>query len=117
LELFDRSADEIVLVLIDLAMPVLDGAETAVAIRSRRADVPILVMSGIADDDALQRFGPVRIAGFVPKPFSPDQLAQALAVALKRPHTWAGKDRRDGGDPEYDGPNRRTSASHAGADK
>ena len=117
LELFDRSADEIVLVLLDLAMPVLDGAETAVAIRTQRADVPILVMSGIADDEALQRFGPVRIAGFVPKPFSPDQLAQAIAVALKRPNMWAGKDRRDGGDPQYDGPNRRGSTSHAGADR
>jgi PAS domain S-box-containing protein len=117
LELFDRSADVIVLVLLDLAMPVLDGAETAVALRSRKPDVPILVMSGIADDDALRRFGQVRIAGFVPKPFAPDQLAQALAVALKMPRTWAGKERRDGGDPGYDGPDRRSTSSPVMASK
>jgi CheY-like chemotaxis protein len=81
LELFDRAANEIVLVLLDLVMPVLDGPETAVSLHSRRPDVPILVMSGIADDDALTRFGEVRIAGFVPKPFAPDQLAQAIAMA------------------------------------
>jgi PAS domain S-box-containing protein len=114
LELFDRAADDIVLVLLDLAMPVLDGAETAIALRARNPDLPLLVMSGIADDDALSRFGPVRIAGFVPKPFAPDQLAQALAMALKRPHLWAGKDRRDGGDPHYSGPDRRQVPSQVG---
>ena len=111
LELFDRSARDIVLVLLDLAMPVLDGAETAEAMRSRNPDVPILVMSGIADDDALRRFGLVRIAGFVPKPFAPDQLAQAIAMALHHPDAWAGKDRRDGHGGAYGGPDRRVSAS------
>lgn len=111
LELFDRAADDIVLVLLDLAMPVLDGAETAVALHSRRPDVRILVMSGIADDDALRRFGQVRIAGFVPKPFAPDQLAQAVAVALQGPATWAGKERRDGGNPRFTGPERRANAA------
>jgi two-component system cell cycle sensor histidine kinase/response regulator CckA len=114
LELFERSSEEIVLVLLDLSMPVMDGAETAIAMHSRRADLPLLVMSGIADDDALRRFGPVRIAGFVPKPFAPEQLAQALAMALQRPHLWAGKDRRDGGDPLYTGPDRRQVPSQVG---
>jgi PAS domain S-box-containing protein len=107
LELFDRSSREILLVLLDLAMPVMDGAETAVALRERNPDLPLLVMSGIADDDALGRFGQVRIAGFVPKPFAPDQLAQAIAVALRGTHAWAGKERRDGGNPEFAGPDRR----------
>jgi signal transduction histidine kinase/CheY-like chemotaxis protein len=81
LELLDRAGDDVVMVLLDLVMPVMDGAETAAAIKSRRADVPILVMSGIGDDEALGRFDHVPIAGFVPKPFAPDQLAQAVAVA------------------------------------
>jgi two-component system, cell cycle sensor histidine kinase and response regulator CckA len=107
MELFDRSSQDILLVLLDLAMPVLDGAETAIALRSRSPDLPLLIMSGIADEDALSRFGEVRIAGFVPKPFAPDQLAQAIAVALRGTQAWAGKDRRDGGDPHYVGPDRR----------
>jgi PAS domain S-box-containing protein len=82
-EMFDRVADEVVLVLLDLAMPILDGADTAVALHTRRSDVPLVVMSGMADEEALARFGKVRIAGFVPKPFSPDQLAQAIAVGLR----------------------------------
>jgi signal transduction histidine kinase/ActR/RegA family two-component response regulator len=81
LELFDRIGHDIVLILLDLVMPVLDGPETAAALHSRKPDVPILVMSGIADDEALRRFSNVRIAGFVSKPFGPDQLAQAVAMA------------------------------------
>jgi PAS domain S-box-containing protein len=106
-ELFDRVSKDIKLVLLDLVMPVLDGAETAIALHSRKPDVPILVMSGIADEDALTRFGQVRIAGFVPKPFAPDQLAQAVAVAKQG--RWAGKDRRTEGERSHGGPERRTT--------
>jgi PAS domain S-box-containing protein len=108
LELFDRVGKEIELVLLDLVMPVLDGAETAVALHSRNPDVPILVISGLADDDALSRFGSVRIAGFVPKPFTPDQLAQAVAVA-RQGVKWAGKERRKERDLEHVGPDRRVT--------
>jgi PAS domain S-box-containing protein len=108
LELFDRVGKEIELVLLDLVMPVLDGAETAVALHARKPDIPILVISGLADDDALGRFGNVRIAGFVPKPFAPEQLAQAVAVA-RQGAKWAGKERRKEGDMERAGPDRRAA--------
>src|SRR3954468_627803 len=107
-ELFERAAQEIKLVLLDLMMPVLDGPETAIALHSRKPDIPILLMSGIADDDALRRFGHVRISGFVPKPFAPDQLAQAVAMA-RRGSSWAGKDRRANGTVEHAGPDRRSA--------
>ncbi len=112
LELFERVGREIKLVLLDLVMPVLDGPETAAALHARQPDVPILAMSGIADDDALRRFGKVRIAGFVPKPFAPDQLAQAVAVA-RQGMRWAGKDRRDDRGREHAGPDRRTGAANS----
>jgi PAS domain S-box-containing protein len=107
LELFDRSAKEIVLVLLDLNMPVLDGGETASAMQLRNPRVPILIMSGLADHAALRRLGESRIAGFVPKPFAPDQLAQAVAVARLGAAKWVGKDRREEREPSYAGPERR----------
>jgi hypothetical protein len=36
----------------------------------------------------------VRISGFVPKPFAPEQLAQAIAMARQGPGSWVGKERR-----------------------
>ncbi|MBA3760234.1 MAG: response regulator [Gemmatimonadales bacterium] len=108
LELFDRIGKEIKLVLLDLVMPVLDGPETAVELHARKPDVPILIISGIADDDVLRRFGHVRIAGFVPKPFSPDQLAQAVAMA-RQGARWAGKDRREAREAVHTGTDRRVT--------
>ena len=111
LELFDHVPDEVQLVLLDLNMPVLDGAETAVALRERKPDIPIVVMSGIADEDALGRFENVRIAGFIPKPFAPDQLAQAIAVARKGPGKWGGKERRNMTGPKHVTPDRRFTSA------
>jgi PAS domain S-box-containing protein len=108
-ELFERSTEEIILVLIDVVMPVLDGAETAIRIRELDPEVPILITSGIGDDDALRRFEDVRISGFIPKPFSPDQLAQAIAVARQGLGQWVGKERRQDGLARFEGPERRGS--------
>ena len=110
LELFDHIPDEVQLVLLDLNMPVLDGGETAVALRERKPDVPILVMSGIADDDALGHFERMRISGFIPKPFAPDQLAQAIAVAKQGTRDWAGKERRGTQKPKPVIPDRRSTS-------
>jgi PAS domain S-box-containing protein len=108
-ELLERSTEEIILVLIDVVMPVLDGAETAIRIRELDPEVPILITSGIGDDDALRRFEDVRISGFIPKPFSPDQLAQAIAVARQGLGQWVGKERRQDGLARFEGPERRGS--------
>ena len=97
LDLFAHVPDEVQLVLLDLNMPVLDGAETARALREQKPEIPILVMSGIADEEALQKFESMRISGFIPKPFAPDQLAQAIAIARQGPRGWAGMERRAGG--------------------
>jgi CheY-like chemotaxis protein len=107
LELFQRSSGEIAMVVLDVVMPVMDGPETAQAILEMNPEVPILVTSGLGDQDALGRFRDLRIAGFVPKPFSPDQLAQAIAVARQGISHWAGKDRREDVGSSYGGPERR----------
>jgi two-component system, cell cycle sensor histidine kinase and response regulator CckA len=83
LEVVERSPDPISLVLLDLAMPVMDGADTAARLQQQVPDLPIIVMSGLADQDALRRLENVRIAGFIPKPFAPEQLAQAVALARR----------------------------------
>jgi CheY-like chemotaxis protein len=111
IELFDNIPDEVKLVLLDVNMPVLDGGETAVALRERKPDIPILVMSGIADEDALRRFETMRISGFIPKPFAPDQLSQAIAIARQETKGWAGKERRDGRRPSHVTPDRRSTVA------
>ncbi|MBL9147825.1 MAG: PAS domain-containing protein [Phycisphaerae bacterium] len=80
--------DAIDCVLIDATMPGRSGIETLAALRELRPGLPAIVMSGFVDADptaaAAGRGGGDRepIGGFLQKPFSPDDLASALRVAL-----------------------------------
>jgi CheY-like chemotaxis protein len=67
--------------LVDFAMPGMNGAEVAKAARARRGDLPIIVASGYADTEALDAAvnGPARM---LYKPFSLAELAQAVEAAL-----------------------------------
>jgi two-component system cell cycle sensor histidine kinase/response regulator CckA len=83
--------DQVRLILLDLTMPLLGGAEAAAELRRIRPNIPIIAMSGYGDIEVMQRFSEVGVDDFVPKPFSPDQLAakvrDALAPQLDQPRT------------------------------
>jgi len=74
--------DQVRLVLLDLTMPVLGGAEAAAELRRVRPGVPIIAMSGYGDIEVMQRFGEAVVDDFLPKPFSPDQLASKVRDVL-----------------------------------
>jgi CheY-like chemotaxis protein len=78
LEALDNNA-AVDLVLLDFAMPGMNGAEVAQEIRTRRPQMPILFATGYADAEALTEAGEDRI---VHKPFIEDELADKLALAL-----------------------------------
>ena len=69
------------LVITDVLMPDESAFDLIPRVKKLRPDLPIIVMSGLADQDALRGLESVRIAGFVPKPFAPEQVAQAVALA------------------------------------
>jgi two-component system cell cycle sensor histidine kinase/response regulator CckA len=77
--------DRVRLILLDLTMPILGGAEAAAELRRIRPDIPILAMSGYGDIEVMQRFSEVGVDDFVPKPFSPDQLAAKVRDVLAPP--------------------------------
>ena len=66
---------KVALVLLDLTMPRLAGAEAARELRRIQPDIPIVVMSGYGDVEVMERFSGAQIDDFLPKPFLPDQLA------------------------------------------
>jgi two-component system cell cycle sensor histidine kinase/response regulator CckA len=74
--------DRIRLVLLDLTMPTLGGAEAATALREIRPDIPIIAMSGYGYIEVMQRFGQAGVDDFLSKPFTPDQLAAKVREAL-----------------------------------
>lgn len=79
--LFQEHAGEIRIVLLDLAMPDMNGEETLRELRKLRADVPIVLLTAYAQDEFRSRFLPGDLAGFVAKPFSREELVEALSQA------------------------------------
>jgi two-component system cell cycle sensor histidine kinase/response regulator CckA len=80
-EVFHRDAGDFRLVLTDLTMPNMDGAETCRRIRSVRGDIPIVLMSGYWEEQAKTGFD-TPVSGFLKKPFSPEQLRDQIRSAL-----------------------------------
>ena len=83
-EVFAAHANDIVAVLLDMTMPELSGEETFRELRKLRADVPVILSSGYNEVEATRRFTAKGLAGFLPKPFSPEDLARCLEAALAK---------------------------------
>jgi DNA-binding response OmpR family regulator len=66
--------------LLDFAMPGMNGAEVAREARARRPDVPILFVTGYADTAALGEAGEDVI---LRKPYVEQELAAKLRAALR----------------------------------
>ena len=108
LELVERSLSprdreshpSIDLVLLDLTMPHMDGAETFEKLHAIAPDLPVVLCSGYSDDELRARFEGKAIAGYLCKPFEIRTLEAAVQEAL---------------DPSSgDGPNDREPCALAG---
>ena len=58
------------------------GAEAFEAIRAIRPDARVILTSGYSEEEAGARFVGRGLAGFLQKPFTADELAQAVSTAL-----------------------------------
>ena len=72
------------LLVSDVVMPRIGGPELARALRKRDPAVRVLLMSGYSAD-ALREGHGVPDSEFVPKPFTPDELARRVRQLLDRP--------------------------------
>ena len=82
LEILDRG-DEIALLISDVVMPEMDGPTMVREARQSRPDLPILFMSGYAEEQLRKSIDIDKVA-FLPKPFSVQELAEAARKALTR---------------------------------
>lgn len=71
------------LLLSDIAMPMMDGISLALKVRASRPHVPILLMTGYADERQRAHNLSLLIEGLLTKPFNMEQLLKAVNKALK----------------------------------
>ena len=93
LRLLEDDAD-VRLVITDVIMPNMDGAELARRLAEIRPDLRILFMSGYVDDSVVRSIGKPSSNIFLPKPFTASVLMEKVRQALDRP--WLGIRERPG---------------------
>lgn len=71
------------LIILDMTMPGLDGAEVVNELRARGAVVPILLASGYVDAATERRLRPGSFQGFLRKPFGVRELLRAVESARR----------------------------------
>ena len=85
-EVYRAKGDEIDLVLLDLVMPNMDGADAFVALRDMDPDVTVVVTSGYVEDDRKTAlFSHAAVSEFVQKPYTASELLAHIVRALEQP--------------------------------
>ncbi len=83
--IFAQHADEVDVVLTDMAMPVMDGPATIVALRSLKADVRIIGSSGLNANGNVSKAVDSGVKHFVPKPYTAEAMLRVLKRILVEP--------------------------------
>ena len=82
LQIYSENRDRVRAVLLDLAMPRMDGQETLRRLRASPSSVPVLLMSGYDEDNVTGGELGRGAAGFLQKPFRAADLARGLERVL-----------------------------------
>ena len=90
-----RSGANFVAAIVDINMPYIEGAELVKFMRSdkRFVDIPVIIITGDRDPRATAKALSSGAVGFLPKPFTNQQLRTALK-ALTASRSKAGEKRR-----------------------
>ncbi len=97
IRIFTARAGDIALVLLDDAMPGINGPETLERLRRIRPDVRVIVCSGYDETEVQRRFTGTAIDAVFPKPYTARQLARMVKDHMT-PDVAPGDDKTRGAD-------------------
>jgi signal transduction histidine kinase/CheY-like chemotaxis protein len=83
-EVFEQHHDMIELVLLDMVMPNLGGAETFHKLRAIKPAIKVLLSSGHAEQASVRALIAAGAVGFLPKPYDSTAIGAAIKAALRR---------------------------------
>src|SRR5262249_31793353 len=84
LEIFRERAGTLTCVLLDMTMPHMGGEEAFRAMRRLDSKTPIVLMSGYNEQEIISQFAGRRLAGFLQKPFTTEDLRRILAQVTEQ---------------------------------
>ena len=85
LAVLEANAGKVDVVLLDMAMPGMDGREAYERIRDLDPAVPVVLCSGYGKEASMERFNEGELAGFLAKPFRMGELLAAVRDVITAP--------------------------------
>ncbi|MCG3136368.1 MAG: Sensor histidine kinase RcsC [Phycisphaerae bacterium] len=82
INLFREQVDSIQLIILDLVMPGLNGAEVIAQLKTIAPQIRILISSGYSETMVAEQLPPGAIDGFIQKPFTAQALGQTVRQTL-----------------------------------
>ncbi len=79
---YARQKSEIALVLMDMAMPVMDGPTAIHALARMNSEINIIAASGLANAGAIANINSPTVRAFLPKPYTADNLLRSIREVL-----------------------------------
>lgn len=82
--------EEFSLILLDIKMPGEDGMNLLKEMKEKWPGIPVVIMSGYATHETMEEVAKTGAAAFLAKPFTPDELAQAVSqiIMKERSHEY-----------------------------
>ena len=82
---FLQGGEKIDLILLDIQMPGMDGIKTMELIQKHDywKKIPVIFLTASSDRDTVIKAGKLGPAGYVKKPFAPDDLLQRVIITLE----------------------------------
>jgi PAS domain S-box-containing protein len=94
-EIYRKRHDEIAAVITDMAMPVMDGAATIIALKAINPDVKIIASSGFSSKMTMPGKSRVPFKHFIHKPYSSAKLLQEIHAILHEDSTEESAPKKD----------------------
>ncbi|MDX2185789.1 MAG: PAS domain S-box protein [Opitutaceae bacterium] len=82
IELLKSAIADYHLILLDFSMPQRDGVSVLRSIREIKAHTPVVMMSGLAEEEARQRMQGLTVEAFLSKPFTLSQIREKVDAIL-----------------------------------
>jgi DNA-binding NtrC family response regulator len=70
------------LILLDIKMPGIDGMALMRNVKDKWQEIPVIIMSGYVTMETMEEVAKTDAARFLAKPFTPDELLQAVDQVL-----------------------------------